>query len=136
MICLLGDIRIAWGVADCSCCKKKDKGGRGLLRIPLGATVLVLLMLQIYRYRPSVRRILPQRSDMILLAEKKVYHVLEGCQGGRGREKKEIELRIHMTVFSYLQSAKTSITVCVQLDDLVQQIPRPCSDPWSTSWDL
>ena len=92
-------LELLGGVADCSCCKKKDKGGRGLLRLPLEATVLVLLMLQIYRYRPSVRRILPQRSDMILLAEKKVYHVLEGCQGGRGRGKKEIELRIHMTVF-------------------------------------
>ena len=41
---------------------------------------------------------------MILLAEKKVYHVLEGCQGGggEGAKKKEIELRIHMTIFSYL----------------------------------
>ena len=35
--------------------------------------------------------------------------------------------------FSYLQSAKTSIPICVQLNDLVQEIPGPCSDPWSTS---
>jgi len=29
--------------------------------------------------------------------------VLEGCQGGgEGAKKREIELRIHMTVFSYL----------------------------------
>ena len=70
---------------------------------------------------------------MTVSAEKIVIMCYEGVGAG-----KKMEPRIHMTVsfFSYLQSAKTSITVCVQLDDLVQEIPRPCSDPWSTSWDL
>ena len=46
-----------------------------------------------------------------------------------------MEVRIYKNVrfFSYLQSAKTSIPICVQLNDLVQEIPGPCSDPWSTS---
>ena len=73
--------------------KKIDKGGGGLLHIPLGPTVLVLLMLQICWYHPSVGRIPPQRSDMTVSAEKIVIMCYEGVGAG-----KKMEPRIHMTV--------------------------------------